>query len=123
MFKINDDMTIECTRGDAATFTVGANVSGAPYTFRKGDVVRFSVCTKKNYSDVVLQKNIVVASATEAVEIHLEGKDTKFGEDINKATEFWYEVELNPDTYPQTIIGHTADGARVFMLYPEGIKE
>ena len=25
--------------------------------------------------------------------------------------------------YPQTIIGHTEDGAKVFMLYPEGIKE
>ena len=123
MFKINDDLTIECTRGDAATFTVGANVGGTPYTFREGDVVRFSVCTKKDYSDVVLQKNTVVKSATEAVEIHLEGKDTKLGDGINKATEFWYEVELNPDTYPQTIIGHTEDGAKVFMLYPEGIKE
>ena len=123
MFIINEDMTIECTRGDAATFTVGANVGGTPYTFREGDVVRFSVCAKKNYSNVVLQKDTVVKSATEAVEIHLDSKDTKFGDGINKATEYWYEVELNPDTYPQTIIGHTEDGAKVFMLYPEGIKE
>ena len=123
MFRINEDLTIECTRGDAATFTVGANFGGKPYSFREGDVVRFSVCTKKNYSDVVLQKDVVVESATEAVEVHLEGKETKFGEGINKATEFWYEVELNPNTYPQTIIGHTEGGARVFMLYPEGIKE
>lgn len=123
MFRINEDLTIECTRGDAATFTVGANVGGNPYSFREGDVVRFSVCTKKNYSDVVLQKDVVVESATEAVEVHLEGKDTKFGEGINKATEFWYEVELNPNTYPQTIIGHTEDGAKAFILYPESIKE
>lgn len=123
MFVINDDLTIECTRGDAAVFSVGAKVGGVPYSFREGDVVRFSVCTKKDYSDVVLQKDTVVQSATEAVEIQLDSEDTKFGEGINKATEFWYEVELNPDTHPQTIIGHTADGARVFMLYPESIKE
>ena len=123
MFRINSDLTIECTRGDAAIFSVGAKLNDATYTFREGDVVRFSVCTKKNYSDVVLQKDTVVEADTEAVEIQLEKEDTKFGDGINKATEFWYEVELNPDTHPQTIIGHTADGAKVFTLYPEGVKE
>lgn len=122
MFRINEDLTIECTRGDAATFTVGANVGGVPYSFRVGDVVRFTVCTKKDYSDVVLQKDVTVTEETEAVEVTLEKEDTKFGGTISKATEYWYEVELNPETYPQTIIGHTDEGAKVFMLYPEGVK-
>ena len=43
MFVINDDMTIECTRGDAAVFSVGANIGGTAYTFKQGDVVRLSV--------------------------------------------------------------------------------
>lgn len=123
MFAITDDMIINITRGDAAVFTVGATIGEEPYIFRSGDVVRFSVCTKKDYSDVVLQKDFNAVEGAEAVEISLNSEDTKIGDTINKATEFWYEVELNPETKPQTIIGHTEDGAKVFMLYPESVKE
>lgn len=123
MFRINEDLTIECTRGDAAAFTVGAKVAGTTYEFQPGDVVRFSVCTKKNYADVVMSKDVRIVDHTEAAVIELSGEDTKFGKNINKTTDFWYEVELNPDTYPQTIIGHTADGAKTFRLYPESVKE
>lgn len=119
MFRINDDMTIECTRGDAAVFSVGANVANTPYTFRVGDVVRFSVFGKKDCSEVVLQKDTEVAEETEAVEITLSSEDTRIGGVINKATDYWYEVELNPETYPQTIIGYDENGAKVFKLYPE----
>ena len=120
MFFINqDDLIIHCTRGDACSFSVGANLEGAPYTFRTGDIVRFTVCTKKNYSSIMLQKDVEVTEETEVVQIHLDSADTKFGDVISKATEYWYTVELNPDTYCQTIIGHDEDGARVFMLYPE----
>lgn len=128
MFEIvRDDLTIHITRGDVAAFTVNANVgkdeNKVPYIFREGDVVRFSVCTKKDYSDVVLQKDFSATAGAEEVEIQLESKDTKFGVGISKPTEYWYEIELNPDTKPQTIIGHTADGAKVLMLYPESVKE
>lgn len=122
MFNIKDDLTIECTRGDAATFTVGATLEGAPYAFRVGDVVRFTVCTKKDYSGVVLQKDVTVTEETKAVEVTLQKEDTKIGDAIIKATEYWYEVELNPETHPQTIIGHTDEGAKVFMLYPEAVR-
>lgn len=123
MFQINEDLTIECTRGDVVMLSVGANGAAEPYLFRPGDVVRFTVCTKKNYSDVVLQKDTTVTSETETVEIQLDSEDTKIGGAINKPTEFWYEVELNPDTRPQTIIGHTQDGAKVFILYPESVRK
>lgn len=119
MFVVNDDLTIHCTRGDAGSFSVGAMLADAPFTFRVGDVLRLTVCTKKDYSDVVLQKDVEVAEETEFVEFHLDSEDTKFGEVINKPTEFWYTIELNPEAYCQTIIGHNEDGARVFMLYPE----
>lgn len=119
MFKINDDMTIECTRGDAVAFTVGANIGDAPFTFREGDVVRFSVFGKKDCSDVVLQKDVSVTEEAEQVEIELSSKDTRIGEVISKPVDYWYEVELNPETYPQTIIGYDQDGAKVFKLYPE----
>lgn len=119
MFRINEDMTIECTRGDAAVFSVGANIENTPHVFRVGDVVRFSVFGKKDCSDVVLQKDVKVTEEAELVEIELSGEDTKFGGVINKPTDYWYEVELNPDTYPQTIIGYDQNGAKVFKLYPE----
>lgn len=119
MFIINEDMTIECTRGDAAAFSVGATIEGEAYPFRVGDVVRFSVFGKKDCSEVVLRKDVTVSEETELVEIELSGEDTRFGGVISKPTDYWYEVELNPETYPQTIIGYDQDGAKVFKLYPE----
>lgn len=121
MFVINEDLTIECTRGDACVFSVGATINDVNYEFQPGDVVRFSVFEKKDCADVVLQKDFSVTEATEAVEIQLESEDTKIGGVINKPTDYWYEVELNPETYPQTIIGYDSDGAKVFKLYPEGV--
>lgn len=126
MFVIDDDLTIHATRGDTVAFTVsafaGEGENKADYAFRVGDVVRLTVCKKKDYSDIVLQKDFTVTEETEAVGILLDGNDTKIGDVINKPTEYWYEVELNPETQSQTIIGHTQDGAKVFMLYPESVK-
>ena len=119
MFVVNEDLTIDCTRGDAGSFSVGAMLGDAPYTFRAGDIVRLTVCAKKDYSSIMLQKDVRVEEETELVTFHLDSDETKFGDVISKATEYWYTIELNPDTYCQTIIGHTQDGARVFMLYPE----
>jgi hypothetical protein len=119
MFVINEDLSIFCTRGDAVSFSVGANLGDTPYTFRTGDIVRFTVCAKKDYSSVMLQKDVTVEEETDSVQFHLDNSDTRFGNVISKPTEFWYTIELNPDTYCQTIIGHTEDGARVFMQYPE----
>ena len=119
MFKINDDLTIACTRGDAATFSVAANVNDTPYVFRAGDEVRFTVVEKKAYSQIVLQKSVTVAEDTEQVEITLTGEETKIGEPISKPVDYWYEVELNPERNPQTIIGYDENGAKVFKLYPE----
>lgn len=123
MFVVNEDLTIDCTRGDAGDFSVRANINESAFVFRVGDIVRFTVCAKKDYSNVVLQKDVEVAEATETVAFHLDSDETKIGGVINKPTEYWYTVELNPDANCQTIIGHTKDGARVFMLYPEADSE
>lgn len=120
MFVINDDMTIYCTRGDAVAFSVSANMGGEAYTFRDGDIVRFKVFAKKDCADVVLQKDVVATAGASAVEIFLYGDDTTIGEVISKPVDYWYEVELNPETHPQTIIGYDENGAKVFKLFPEG---
>ena len=119
MFVINEDLSIDITRGDAVAFSVGAKTGEESYKFQPGDVVRFTVFGKKDCTNVVLQKDITVTEETESVGILLSGEDTKIGEVVSKPTDYWYEVELNPDTYPQTIIGYDQNGAKVFRLYPE----
>lgn len=120
MFTLNDDLSIYATRGDIVFFSVGADEDGKPYKFQAGDVVRIKVFGKKNAENVVLQKDFAVTDITENVEIFLTEEDTKIGGVINKPTDYWYEVELNPYDNPQTIIGYDEDGAKVFRLFPEG---
>lgn len=119
MFRIDEELTMECTRGDAVVFSVGAKRNGADYFFQPDDKVRFSVFEKKDCSKVVLQKDVTVTEETGLVEIRLTGEDTRIGGVISKPVEYWYEVEVNPETYPQTIIGYDENGAKVFKLYPE----
>ena len=120
MYQINDDKSIYVTRGDIVLFTVSADDNGVPYTFKAGDVVRIKVYGKKNAENVVLQKDFPATAGANEVEIFLDENDTKIGKVINKPTPYWYEVELNPLSDPQTIIGYDEDGPKVFTLYPEG---
>ena len=121
MFVINEDKSIYLTRGDVANIEVSAKTSdGEEYTFRVGDVVRFKAFKRKDCSEVVLTKDVVVEAETTAVTIGLNREDTKIGDIINKPTNYWYEVELNPDTVPQTIVGYDDDGEKILRLFPEG---
>lgn len=120
MFNIYEDMSIYVTRGDVVFFTVSAEENGMPYIFKKDDVVRVKVFQKKNAKNVVLQKDFIVETEAELVNIFLSGEDTKIGDVISKPVDYWYEVELNPFTNPQTIVGYDDDGAKIFKLFPEG---
>lgn len=121
MYKLNEDLSIYVTRGDAVLLDVKANnKDGTPYTFVPGDLVRFKVCKKKNTSVVVLQKDFPITTITQSVQVFLSKDETKIGTTISKPVDYWYEVELNPLSEPQTIIGYDEDGAKVFKLFPEG---
>lgn len=121
MFVVDkNDGNIHVTRGDTVYLKIKANKNGAPYTFQPGEVLRLKVFEKKNCEKVVLQKDFPVTTVTQGVDIILDGNDTKIGDVISKPVDYWYEVELNPDTNPQTIIGYDEDGPRLFRLYPEG---
>jgi hypothetical protein len=120
MFQINEDKSIYVTRGDAITISLTAMNGLEPYIFVVGDIVRLKVFEKKACHCVVLQKDIRVTEESEVVDIALSGEDTKFGELISKPTDYWYEVELNPESQPQTIVGYDEEGSKVFRLYPEG---
>ena len=121
MFVINEDKSIYITRGDVAFFSLSVKTeTGEAYKFQPGDVVRMKVFEKKACDNVVLTKDFGIEEETEEIEILLEEKDTKIGKVISKPVDYWYEVELNPYTDPQTIIGYDEDGAKIFRLYPEG---
>lgn len=124
MFIVNSDGSIHATRGDIGSFEVSAKVSeSAFYVFKSGDVVRFNVHERNHPDRVVLDKRVEVDAETEVVVISLSREDTKIGNIINKPVDYWYEVELNPDTTPQTFIGYDNDGPKIFRLFPEGADE
>lgn len=124
MFVILEDKTICLTRGDIANIVVSAMLQdGTAYKFEAGDVVRLSVYEKKNCRNVVIQKETIAEAKVQSVTISLTHEDTKIGEIINKPVDYWYEIEVNPDTKPQTIIGYDEAGEKIFRLYPEGGAE
>lgn len=121
MFVILENKTICLTRGDIADIVVSATLQdGTLYTFQPGDVVRFSVFKRGDCGSVVIRKDVVAESETETVTISLTSADTCIGNIINMPVDYWYEIEVNPDTAPQTIVCYDENGAKIFRLYPEG---
>jgi hypothetical protein len=121
MFTINADQSINLTRGDTVSIDISATTSdNGIYVFVPGDVIRFKVFERSRCDSVVLVKDVVANEEAESVTVQLNSDDTRIGSIIHKPTEYWYEVELNPATAPQTIIGYDAKGPKVFRLYPEG---
>lgn len=122
MFTINEDNSIYANRGDIVFFCVTAEDDGVPYHFQPGDILRINIHGKKDVETVYLEKDFPVLENCERAELFLTEEDTKFGDIISKPKDYWYEVCLNPDTNPQTIIGYNEDGPAVFRLYPEGME-
>lgn len=122
MIKIDKNGNIELTRGDVLPLNITAtNKDGTDYEFGTDDVIRFKIIEKNKCNCVIVQKDVVVNVPTTSVQLDLSCSDTKIGKLINKPVDYWYEVELNPDTNPQTIIGYTKEsGGKLFTLLPEG---
>lgn len=124
MFKVKDDLSIHVTRGDVGLLGITAkNEDESDYIFQIGDVVRLGVFEKKKFSSIKLQKDITVQKQETEVQIPLIKEDTTIGNIINTPVDYWYEIQLNPETNPQTIIGYDENGAKIFRLYPEGVEE
>ena len=115
MFAIHEDLSIYLTRGDSATITFPIT-----HSFKVGDIVRFQVFKKKDCSEILLRKDFAITEASDKLTISLDGSETKLIEMINKPTDLWYEVEVNPGEKSETIIGYDEDGAKVLTLFPEG---
>ena len=126
MFGIDcEDDSIHLTRGDKAEFSFYRPImdvsSGkiSNYIFKKGDKVTFIVKKKKGYAkleDEIFRKDFIIEEETPYPLIHLEGKETKWGEIKNKKTVYWFDIVVNDENTP---IGYNEDGATKLYLYPE----
>lgn len=121
MFKILDDFTILLTRGDVANIILLPVLEdGSPYKFISGDILSLKIMEKKMCDKIVLEKTVSINKEQTECVFNLTKEDTTFGEIINRPVEYWYEIELNPDTEPQTLVGYDENGPKIFILYPEG---
>lgn len=116
-----DGTTIKVNRGDILTLNLSLKLNdGTPYTFQQNDKVVFSIYEAGKLSkEALILKEITVQSETQSLIISLTTEETKIGGLVDYPKEYWYEIELN-DQY--TVIGYDDNGAKLFMLYPEGSK-
>lgn len=114
---------IEIVRGNYLPLTVTTkNTDGTDYLFQPGDILRFKVFERKNVDNVFLEKDFEISEASTEVLIELTADEMKIGELIDKPKDYWYEIELNPDTQKtQTIVGYEKEtGPAILTLLPEG---
>lgn len=124
MFKIDQKTKqIMLTRGDSCIIEIKAiDKNNNRYKFAVNDVIRLNVYKKKDYNDLKLQKDVIVREESNYVDMLLTSELTKIDDIINKPVDYWYEIVLNPETNPQTIIGYDENGSKIFTLYPEGFE-
>ena len=79
------------------------------------------VFEKRSCDRVVLSKSVEAVEGATSVTISLNTEETRIGSVLHKPKDYWYEIELNPETRPQTIIGYDENGPKIFTLFPEGV--
>ena len=123
MLKI-EGKNIQITRGDMLSLTISAtnDIDGSDYSFQTTDVIRFKVFEKANVGNVLLEKDFNVSEEATELIITMTSEEMKIGELIDSSKDYWYEIELNPDTErTQTIVGYDVEeGAAILTLLPEG---
>ena len=120
---IVDGKHIQITRGNILPLLVSAlNKDGSEYEFKPDDVIRFKIMQAKNVNNVLLEKDFTVTETSKEIEITITANEMKIGDLSSKSIDYWYEIELNPDTDDtQTIVGYTKkEGAAILTITPEG---
>ena len=123
MFKISDK-TIHITRGDEGTISIKVPIDRTTtpityYEFQPDDVITFTVKRKNGFNseEYALRKEVVLTEATTNPLVSLTREDTLIGPLINKPVTYWYELTLNDN---QSFVCYDEDGAKEFILYPDG---
>jgi hypothetical protein len=123
MLDVINERDIEVTRGNIMPLTVTAlNKDKSEYEFKNGDVIRFKIMKAKDVNNIMFQKDFEVSEQSFETEIIITANEMKIGEVSSKPIDYWYEIELNPDTdNTQTIVGYEKEkGPAILTLLPEG---
>lgn len=123
MLDIINERDIVINRGNVLPLTVTAlNKDKSEYEFKIGDVIRFKIMKAKDVNNIMFQKDFEVSEQSFETEIIITANEMKIGEVSSKPIDYWYEIELNPDTDDtQTIIGYEKEkGPAILTLLPEG---
>jgi hypothetical protein len=118
LISIDNEQTIELSRGDSATINLTIPLDDDNnYEFEVGDIIKLRVYEKNGYTKApVLEKDFEVDEATEQVNIELNEEDTLFAPESNKALTYWYDISLNET---QTIVGYSSEnGPKLFIITP-----
>lgn len=122
-----DGTNIQITRGDVLPITVSATngESGEAYEFQAGKIIRFKITQANKVEKVMLLKDFTIEDNTTEQLLTITAQEMKIGEPKSKPVDYWYEIELNPDTdNTMTIVGYTKeDGPAILTLLPEGGDE
>ena len=119
MEVIDKKYTLIHNRGAKGAIKLSASKTSTG-TFKKDDVIKFSIVTKDNYDDVVFQKEFTVQEECTEFFLTFTNEEMRIGNVISNKVEYYYEIELNNDT---TLIGSYKDGHKKFVLYPEAGKK
>ena len=115
---------IQITRGDVLPITISANseIDGSAYKFQIDDIIRFKIMQKDRVETVLLSKDFKITEVGTEQQITIPANDMKIGELKSKPIDYWYEIELNPDTEKtNTIEGYDKeDGPAIITILPEG---
>lgn len=118
MFKI-EDKTIYVTRGDKLIINE-TDLDIDTTSIVVDDYVVFRLYNKKKLNELPLLEKKVIVEEDHKFSIELSKDETKIGELLNKPSTYWYEIEVNGEN---TIVGYDENGAKLFILYPEGDVE
>lgn len=119
MLQIINENEIHINRGDSGVIDFIIPLEGCKrYMFNVGDVISFGVYKKNGFNECpLIYKKIKVEHATDIISIELTKEDTTIGDLVNRVVDYWYEIQYNGD---ETVLGYDDEGAKLFVLYPEG---
>ena len=126
MFIIDEDnTTIKMTRGQSGFITFSTlTPEGELYTFKRNDIIRLNITKEGRENMIVMSIDTRIEEDTNEASIFIASSDSTIGPVINKPVNYWYDIELNPDSsLAQMLLGYDDNGPKIFRLYPESVKE
>lgn len=120
MFIIDEKKFIHVNRGDSMEINFKQKIAGEKFGI--GDIFTLNIMPKGNENEIILTKSYTVEEEEDIFSIFISSEDTKSLCDPFKSgtKTFWYEIELVSGDVVNTILGYDRNGAKEFILYPEG---